>query len=88
MLFKLDSTNEAFIEKVFGCKLNGNRIKYLELLADTGILDEYPPAVINMAIYAFSSRSCLGSFRNLSVDDSGGFRLVCPSKTKPASAEV
>jgi len=56
-LFKLDSTNEGFIEKVFGRKLNGDRTAYLELLADTGILDESPPAVVNMAMYAFTARS-------------------------------
>jgi hypothetical protein len=42
MLFKLDSTKEVFIEKVFGRELNGNRTKYLELLAETGILNEFP----------------------------------------------
>jgi hypothetical protein len=46
-LFKLDSTNESFIDKGFGRKLNGDRTAYLELLAATGILDEYPPVVIN-----------------------------------------
>jgi hypothetical protein len=33
MLYKLDSTNETFIEQLFGRKLNDNRTKYLELLA-------------------------------------------------------
>jgi hypothetical protein len=77
MLFKLDSTNEAFVEKVFGRKLNGNRTAYLELLAETGILDEFPPAVINMAMYAFSSRNSLGYPRNLSADGNRGFTLNC-----------
>jgi hypothetical protein len=74
--FKVDSTNEAFIEKVFGRKLNGNRTKYLEILAETGILDEYPPAVINMAIYVFTSRSCFGYLRALEAHGQGGFRLT------------
>jgi hypothetical protein len=72
-LFKLDSSNENFIEKVFGCKVSGNRTKYLEILAETGILDEYPPAVINMASYVFTSRSCLGYLRMLETDAQGGF---------------
>jgi hypothetical protein len=76
-LFKLDSTNEAFIEKVFERKLNGDRNAYLELLAATGILDEFPPAVINMAIYAFTARNCLGYLKNLTVDGDGGFTLNC-----------
>jgi hypothetical protein len=76
-LFKLDSTNDKFIEKVFGRKLNGNRTAYLELLAETGILDEFPPAVINMAIYAFTARSCLGYLKNLTDDGAGGFTLNC-----------
>jgi len=42
MLFKLDSPTRFFIEKVFGRKLNGNRTKYLELLAETSILNEFP----------------------------------------------
>jgi hypothetical protein len=42
-LFKLDSTNETFVAKVFGRTLDGDRTAYLELLAQTGILDEYPP---------------------------------------------
>ena len=75
-LFKLDSTNETFIEKVFDRKLNGNRTRYLEILAETGILDEYPPAVVNMAIYVFISRSCLGYLRALESDAQGGFTLV------------
>ena len=77
MLFKLDSTNEAFIEKVFGIKLAGNRTRCLELLAETGILEEYPPAVINIAIYVFSSRNCLGYLRMLEADPDGrGFALA------------
>jgi hypothetical protein len=75
-LFKLDSTNEGFIDKVFGIKLSGNRTKYLELLAETGILDEYPPAVINMAIYVFTSGSCFGYLRALEADGRGGFNLA------------
>jgi len=71
-LFKVDSTNEAFVEKVLGHKLNGNRTKYLEGLADTGILDEYPPAVVNMAIYVFTSRSGLGYIQALEGGPQGG----------------
>jgi hypothetical protein len=74
-LFKVDSTNEAFIEKVFGSKVNGDRKKYLEILAESGILDEYPPAVINMAIYVFTSRNGLGYLRMLRADPEGGFTL-------------
>jgi hypothetical protein len=71
----LDSINEAFIEKMFGGKLAGNRTKYLELLAGAGILDEFPPAVINMAMYAFTARSCLGYLRKLTADGTDCFTL-------------
>jgi hypothetical protein len=65
LLFKLDSTNEEFIRVVFGVVLSGNRTRYLELLADSGTLDKYPPAVVNMAIYAFSSHYYLGYLSKL-----------------------
>jgi hypothetical protein len=41
-LFKVDSTNEKFLNKVFAFKVSGNRTKCLEILANTGILEEYP----------------------------------------------
>jgi hypothetical protein len=44
-------------------------------LAENGILDEFPPAVINMAMYAFTARSCLGYLRNLGAEGNGGFTL-------------
>jgi hypothetical protein len=75
-LFKVDSTNDAFIEKAFGVTIAGNRRRYLEILADTGILNEYPPAVINMAIYVFTSRSCLGYLRMLETHPQGGLALT------------
>jgi hypothetical protein len=74
-LFKVDSTNDAFIEKVFAVNIVGNRMKYLEILADTGILNQYPPAVINMAIYVFTSRSSLRYLRMLEAHPHGGFTL-------------
>jgi hypothetical protein len=60
LLFKLDSKNDAFMKKVFGHGLAGNRTKYVETLAHNGILDAYPVAVVNMAIHAFTSRNYLG----------------------------
>jgi hypothetical protein len=69
MLFKLDSTNEAFIEKIFPLKVNGNRTKYLQLLAGTKIFDDYSPAVVNMAIYLFTSKSGLGYVTRLRNSD-------------------
>jgi hypothetical protein len=60
---------------MFGGKLAGNRTKYLELLAGAGILDEFPPAVINMAMYAFTARSCLGYLRKLTADGTDCFTL-------------
>jgi hypothetical protein len=63
MLFKLDSTNEAFIEKIFGRKPNGIRTKYLEILAGTGILDEYPPAARVSAIKSSIYRRSTDMFK-------------------------
>jgi hypothetical protein len=74
-LFKVDSTNEALIEKMFGFNLNGNRRRYRAILAEIGILDEYRPTVINMAIYASTSRSCLEYLRSLKANHQGGFML-------------
>lgn len=74
LLFKLDSTNSLFMEKVFG-PTNQDRGKYLDLIAETGILDYYPIAVVNMAIYAFSSLNCLGYMKRLNKAH-GGFELV------------
>jgi hypothetical protein len=65
-LFKLGSNNSNFVEKVLGVRLKGNRTKYLEVLAGTGILDEYPVAVVNIAIFAFTSRNYLGYAKMLS----------------------
>ena len=75
-LFKVDSTNEAFIEKVFRSKVNGNRTRYLEIFAESAILDEYPPAVIYLAIYVFTSRNGLEYLRALRVEPQGGFTLA------------
>jgi hypothetical protein len=80
-LFKVDSTNETFIEKVFGSRVNGNRTKYLEILTETGILDEYPPAVINMAIYVFTSRSCLEYLQLLEAEPEGGLTVTLKAKS-------
>lgn len=80
-LFKVDSTNEAFVEKVFGLRLNGNRTKYLEILADAGILEEYPPAVINMAVYVFTSRNCLGYTQRLEAEPGGGLTLTLKAES-------
>jgi hypothetical protein len=59
-LFKLDSTNDRFVEKVFGLDLKGNRTRDLEELAGTGILEVYPVAVVNIAIFVFMSRGYVG----------------------------
>jgi hypothetical protein len=83
-LFKVDSTNETFVEKVFASKVNGNRTKYLQILAETGILNEYPPAVINMAIYIFTSRSCLGYLKMLVANLEGGFTLTLNEEKSPS----
>lgn len=85
LLFKLDSMNERFVQKVFGLALAGNRTKYLETLTQTGILDDYPPAVINIAIYAFSSPYCLGYLKSLSIEAGGRFTLAPSQKSKLAS---
>lgn len=36
-----------------------------------------PITVINMAMYAFTARNCLGYLRNLTADGDEGFTLVC-----------
>jgi hypothetical protein len=57
---------------VLGVRLKGNRTTYLEVLARTGILDEYPVAVVNIAIFAFTSRNYLGYAKT--VNGSGTLR--------------
>ncbi len=57
-LFKVDSTNDALIERI-ASSINRDRTKYLEVLFESGIFDRYPVAVVNMAVYAFCSASCL-----------------------------
>ena len=66
LLFKVDSTNDALMEKI-GSPINRDRAKYLEVLSDAGILDRYPVAVVNMAIYAFCSSSCLGFLNRIAA---------------------
>jgi hypothetical protein len=84
-LFKVDSTNDAFIEKVFGSKINGNRTKYLEILAESEILDEFSPAMVNMAMYVFASRSCLGYLRMLEAYPHGDFTLTLGGELRRTS---
>jgi hypothetical protein len=74
LLFKVDSRNDAFMKKVFGEGLAGNRTKYVETLAQIGILDAYPVAVVNMAIHAFTRRNYLGYAKRLAwrIDDAAG----------------
>lgn len=76
LLFKLDSTNVAFMQKI-GADVGEDRTKYLEVLDQIGILARYPPAVVNVAIYAFSSREQLGYANRLIADGGGGFDLAC-----------
>ena len=73
LLFKVDSTNDAMMERI-GSPINRDRSKYLDVLADLEILDRYPVAVVNMAIYAFCSGSCLG-FLSRIVPSNGGYGL-------------
>ena len=63
------------MKKVFGEGLEGNRTKYVETLALTGILDAYPVAVVNMAIHAFTSRQYLGYAKRLAAEEGGEFTL-------------
>lgn len=74
MLFKVDSTNDVFMNLI-GMPIDRDRTKYIDALESIGILDEYPMAVVNMAIYAFASANCLGYLKKLDKTD-GGFVLV------------
>ena len=65
-LFKVDSINDALIGKV-ASSINLDRSKYLSVLSDSGILDRFPIAAVNIAIYAFCSSSCLGFLSRIAV---------------------
>jgi hypothetical protein len=62
---------------IFGVSLNGSRTGYLEILAQSGILDEYPVAVVDMAIYAFISRNCLGYAKHVALEADAKFTVSC-----------
>jgi len=62
-LFKVDSTNAAFVAKMAADSVNRDRQRYLRVLSDSGVLARYPAAVVNIAIYAFFSSNCLNFHR-------------------------
>jgi len=69
-LFKVDSTNDALIQRI-ASPINRDRSKYLQVLSDSGILDRYHVAVVNMAIYAFCSSSSLGFLKRIAPSTVG-----------------